>query len=120
MTEIKSLEELRKVAMNSGEIEKNIKILVREIEEKIILGMQRSMSKISIALSTCDYQFIACDEKQGVKIILCNLLEILSRKQYTVGVHEGEQGYVIVIDISKNKKELEALDGYIRKFSIKK
>jgi len=115
---MKSLDELRRVAMNVGEIEKNVKVLVREIEEKIVMGMQKGLSRVKIFLSNCDYQFIACDGNHGVKIILYNLLEILNSKSYTVRVAEDEGGYTVYIDISKNKKEIQLLDAYINKYKF--
>jgi tRNA(Ser,Leu) C12 N-acetylase TAN1 len=115
---MKSLEDLKKAAINSAELTKYVRVLVRELEDKILAGLKQHMKFVSVDMYFYTYSTIAADTEECAKIILYNILEIMKTKKYKVKVIPTKGGYKIVVDISENSNLIESLDKYLAPYMM--
>ncbi len=115
---IKNFDELYKIAVNTEDLEGHIKILVNEIEQKIIEGIQTRLSTIIIPISHSTYHLLTYTTEDATKIVLFNIIKILTNAGYKLKLKQVIEGFNLFIDISTRSgtKLTNILNDYLNKF----
>ena len=115
---IKSLDELHKLAVDNDDLESHIKLLISEVEQKIIEAIQTGLSFVIIPIMIGDYQLLTYNQDDSTKIIVYNIMKVLSNNKYIIKLKKLNNGYHIIIDISNRSgsKLTGMLNDYLNKF----
>lgn len=115
---IKNLDELHKIAICNDDIENHIKLLVTESEQKIIEGIQTGLSTVVLHVTHGSYHLLTYSIEDSTKILVYNLIKILSIAKYGIKLKRVNMGYNVIIDISNRSggKLTNMLNEYLNNF----
>ncbi len=98
---IKSIDELRKQAINTFDIEEYLKVLIEEAEEKIKKTIYDGRDKVFIEILNNQFIIPYYTNCAG-KVMAYYFCQVLEKKNYVFKVKTVKNGYVVIIDISKH------------------
>mgnify|MGYP003425325525 FL=1 len=106
------------MAVDTSDLERYIKIMIEELETKIIECLQNGLSKVIFPVHIGDYNMPVYSRDDSTKIIVYNLIKTLQSAKYSVKLVKTKDSYNLNIDISNRSgsKTTAMLNDYLNKF----
>lgn len=118
---IKSIDDLKREAINGKIINRYVDALARSIEVDVKSALRNRDSSVIIPIIYGTYILDCFDEVESTKIMVYNILQVLSKQDYPVEIVNNIDGYYIHINLEKycGKKIHEMLDSYLNQYKKK-